>query len=121
MPRVSITNAALRELRDRMAKRDCPSGIWIIGPLQEDCRAPASVEDAWLIEKLYGPPPRWILDIVPVEALEQPRVERGESFHVETVQDIAVGILTSKTVERLSIELHGDTIRVFERDEDTFR
>jgi hypothetical protein len=84
--------------------------------MQEDCRAPDSLEEAWLIEKLYGPPPRWVLDIVPLDVLKEDPVEGDQSFYVEKVGDISVGLLTSKTVPRLSIELHGDTIRVYELD-----
>ena len=107
MPHVSIARSALRELRERIARYKYPTGIRIIGPLEEDCRAPESVEDAWLIEKLYGPPQRWVLTMVPLDELEEKTVEPGESFHVEDVSGISVGILTSKTVQRLHIELRG--------------
>ena len=62
------------------------------------------------------PPQRWVLNIVPLDELEEKAVEPSESFHVEGVSGIAVGILTSKTVPRLHIELHGDAIRVYELD-----
>jgi hypothetical protein len=84
--------------------------------MEEDPRAPESVEEAWLLERLYGPPQRWILNIVPLEELERPSVEPGETLHVEEIDGITVGILTSKTVSRLTVELHGDAIRVFEID-----
>lgn len=116
MPQVSIAHSALRELRERMTRYDSPTGIWIIGPMQEDCRAPESVEDAWLLEKLYGRPPRWVLDIVPIEIVKEP-IEPTEGFYyVEEVSGITIGILTSKTVQRLRIELRGDAIRVYEPD-----
>jgi len=113
---VSIARSALLELRERMARYNYPTAVWIVGPMQEDCRAPSSIEEAWLIEKLYGPPPRWVLDIVPLDALKENPVEGGQTFHVEKVADISVGLLTSKTVLRLSIELHRDAIRVYELD-----
>ena len=116
MPRVWITGDARRELRNRMAAFRYPTGVQIMGPMQDDCRAPSSLEEAWLIEKAYGPAPRWVLDIVPLDELEHPSVEGQEFFHVEKVGDISVGILTSKTVEHLSVELWGDTIRVYELD-----
>src|SRR5207244_3131809 len=115
-PQVSIASSALLELRERMARYDYPTAVWIIGPMQEDCRAPGSLEEAWLIEKLYGPPPRWVLDIVPLNVLKENPVEGGQSFYVEKVEDISVGVLTSKTVPRLNIELQGDAIRVYELD-----
>jgi hypothetical protein len=115
-PRLSIARSALRELRERMARYDYPTGICIIGPLEEDPRAPDSVEEAWLLEKLYGPPQRWILSIVPLRELAEPSVDLGETLHVEQIYDITVGILTSKTVSHLSVELRGDTIRVYELD-----
>jgi len=64
--------------------------------LEEDARAPESVEDAW------GPLQRW----VPHDELEEKAVEPGESFHVEEVSGISVGILTSKTVPRLHIRVY---------------
>lgn len=116
VPQVAITRSALRELRDRMARYQYPTGICIMGPMEEDCRAPDSVEEAWLIEKLYGPPPRWILHIVPLEELAAPSFDPGEKYCATQVSGITVGILTSKTVSRLSIELHEDAIRVYELD-----
>jgi hypothetical protein len=117
MARVSIARSALRELRERIAQYPYPVGVRIIGPLQEDCRAPESLEDAWLIEKLYGPPQRWVLTIVPLDEFDEGTVDPGESFHVENIGGIPIGILTSKTVQRLHIELHGDAIRVQEIDD----
>ena len=116
MPQVSIARGALRELRERMARYECPTGIQITGPLEEDCRAPESVEDAWILEKLYGPPQRWVLNIVPVDELDEKAIDTGESFHLQEVSGISVGVLTSKAVPRLHIELHGDVIRVYELD-----
>jgi hypothetical protein len=115
-PRVSFTKSALHELRERMARYSYPTGIWIMGPLEEDCRAPESIEEAWLIEKLYGPPQRWVLDIVRLEELVAPEVDPPEMFCVGRVCGITVGILSSKTVSRLSVELHGDALRVVEVD-----
>ena len=116
MPHVSIARPALRELRERMARYKRPAAIRITGPYENDCRAPESVEDAWLIEKLYGPPQRWVLNIVPLDELEEEAIDPGESFHVEEVSGISVGIHTSKIVQRLHIELHGDAVRVHELD-----
>jgi hypothetical protein len=84
--------------------------------MKEDCRAPASLEEAWMIETVYGPAPRWVLDIVPLDAFDDPAVERGETLYLEKVGDISVGVLSSKTVRELSVELRGDAIRVYELD-----
>jgi hypothetical protein len=116
MPQVSISGDALRELRDRMARYAYPTGVLVTGPMAEDCRAPDSIEEAWLLEKLYGRAQRWVLEISPLGELAEQPVDPGETLHVEEVSGISVGVLTSKTVQRLSIELHGDAIRVCEID-----
>jgi len=116
VPHVSITRSALRELRDRMARYDYPTGLSITGPFERDSRAPESVEEAWLIEKLYGPPQRWVLAIVPLWELAATTPDPGESFLLQHFSGLSVGILTSKTVARLSIELAGDAVRVYELD-----
>jgi len=116
VPRVSITRGALRELRERMARYAYPTGICITGPMAEDCRAPRDLEEAWLLEKLYGPPQRWVFDIMPLDELRALLADRGENYCVTEVRGITVGILTSKTVSRLSIELYGDVVRVYELD-----
>jgi hypothetical protein len=113
-PQVSITRRAISELRERMARYEYPTGICITGPMETDCRAPDGIEEAWLLEKLYGPPQRWIFAIVPKEEIESPAVDEGERYFATEVDGIAVGILTSKTVSRLGIDLHGDAIRVYE-------
>jgi hypothetical protein len=115
-PHVSIARSALRELRERMARYPYPTGVCITGPFEQDCRAPESVEEAWLLEKLYGPPQRWVLDIVPMSELSEPSLDRGELFFVRDVSGISVGVLTTKTVSRLSVELYRDVIRVYELD-----
>jgi hypothetical protein len=116
VPQVSVTRAALRELRERMARYDYPAGICITGPMAEDCRIPESIEEAWLLEKVYGPPQRWVFAIVPADELRAPPLDVGEHYYVTQVDGITVGILTSKTVSHLSIELFGDAIRVLEID-----
>jgi len=58
---------------------------------EQDCRAPESVEEAWLLEKLYGPPQRWVLDIVPLQELSAPSLDPGEGFFVEEVGGVLVG------------------------------
>jgi hypothetical protein len=116
IPHVSITRSALSELRERMAKYAYPTGVCITGPFEQDCRAPASVEEAWLLEKLYGLAPRWVLHIVSLQELAAEAPDPGETFSVVEVSGIAIGILTSKTVGPLSVELYGDAIRVFELD-----
>ena len=115
-PRVSITRGALRELRERMARYDYATAVRITGPFEQDCRAPDSVEEAWLLEKLYGHPQRWVLDIVPLQELSAPSLEPGEWFSVEEVGGVLVGVLMSKTVSRLSVELYRDALRVYELD-----
>lgn len=114
--RVSITRGALRELRERMTRYAFPTGICITGPMAEDCRAPRNPEEAWLLEKLYGPPQRWVFDIRPLDELRALSADPGEIYCVTDVRGITVGILTSKTVSRLSIELHRDAVRVYEFD-----
>ena len=116
IPHVSITRNALSELRERMARYDYPTAVYITGPFERDCRAPETVEEAWLIEKLYGPAPRWILDIVPLQEVAAPSIDPGESFYRMELGGVPVGILTSKTVARLNIELYGEAIRVYELD-----
>ncbi|HXZ51274.1 MAG TPA: hypothetical protein VEH51_04670 [Burkholderiales bacterium] len=115
-PLISITRSALRELRELMARCDYRTGICITGPFEEDPRAPDSIEEAWLLEKLYGPPQRWVLDIVPLRDLSAPSLDPGERFFVQEVSGIQVGVLTSKTVSRLSVEFYRDAIRVYELD-----
>lgn len=115
-PHISLTRSALRELHERMARYAYPTGICITGPFDEDPRAPDSIEEAWLLEKLYGPPQRWVLDIVPLGELTAPSIEPGEFFFVKKISGIVVGVLTSKTVSRLSVELYRDAIRVYELD-----
>ncbi len=115
-PHVSITRSALRELQERIARYNYPTGVCIAGPFEQDCRAPESVEEAWVLEKLYGPPQRWVLDIVPTSELSAPSIDRGEFFFVQDVAGVSVAVLTTKTVSRLSVELYRDAIRVYELD-----
>lgn len=113
-PHISITRSALRELHERMARYDFPTGICITGPFEEDPRAPDGIEEAWLLERLYGRPQRWVLAIVPLAELSAPEIDPGEFFFVQNVIGIEVGVHTSKTVSRLSVELYRDAIRVYE-------
>jgi len=113
-PRISITRSAISEIRDRMSRFKCPTGICIVGPHPEDARAPDSIEEAWLLEKLYGRAQRWTLDIVPVEELTPQNTDAGEVFWRQTVCGIEVGVLTTKAPYRLHIELVDDAIRVSE-------
>jgi hypothetical protein len=99
-----------------MARYDYPTAVCITGPFERDCRAPQTVEEAWLIEKLYGPAPRWVLEIVPLQEIVAPSIDPGESFYRMQVDGVPVGILTSKTVTRLNIELYGEAIRIYELD-----
>ena len=91
-------------------------GICITGPYEEDCRAPSSLEEAWLLEKLYGRAPRWVLDIVPLRELVKPALDPGELFWVAETYGLRVGIHTTKTVSHLRVELCRDAIRVYEYD-----
>jgi len=116
MTRIEISNSARRELLGRMKRYAAVTAILIIGPLLNDCRAPDSLEEAWLLERLYGPPQRWVLDIVPLHALENMPVDPGETLHVQYVAGIRVAVLTSKTVPQLQIDLRGDSLRVYEVD-----
>jgi hypothetical protein len=116
MTLISISRTARRELIDRMKVFAVAAAVLIMGPMLHDCRAPDSLEEAWLLEKLYGPPQRWVIDIVPSRSLETLLVEDGETLHVEDVDGIRVAVLTSKTVPHLSIDLRGDSLRVYEVD-----
>jgi len=92
------------------------TAVLITGPMLNDCRAPDSVEEAWLLERAYGPPPRWVIDIVPKPALEKVAVEPGETLQVQDISGIRVGVLSSKDVPHLAIDLKGDSLRVLEID-----
>ena len=113
-PRISITRSAISEIHNRMSRFECPPGIYIVGPHLEDARAPDSIEEAWLLEKLYGPAQRWTLDIVPVEELTSQNTDAGELFRRQTVCGIEVGVLTTKAPYQLHVELVDDAIRVGE-------
>jgi hypothetical protein len=115
-PRVTLTRSALEELRERMARYKYPTGICITGAYERDCRAPESLEEAWLLERLYGRAPRWVLDIVPLQELAKPSLDPGEMFWVDEVRGIRVSIHTTKTVSHLWVELCRDVIRVYELD-----
>jgi hypothetical protein len=114
--RISIFSSARRELMTRMAQLAVIAVVLIMGPMVEDCRAPANLEEAWLIEQLYGPAQRWVIDVVPEQALETLSLEPGEQLIVEDVGGIRVAVLTSKTVDHLGIEYIGDRLRVYEID-----
>lgn len=116
MIRVTIFSSARRELIDRMKQFAVVAAVLIMGPMLHDCRAPDSVEEAWLLERLYGPPQRWVIDVVPGRSLEKLPIEPGETLHVQDVAGIRVAVLTSKTVSHLGIELWGDRLRVYEID-----
>jgi hypothetical protein len=116
MPRISITGAALSELRERMATFKSPSSVCIIGPLDDAAWSSENLEESWLLEKLYGPKPRWALHLMPLEVLGQ-KSHLPESYvHIEEVNGISVEVWTQEPMPRLSIELHGDAIRVCETD-----
>ena len=113
MPRVSITGDALRELEQRMARSGSPGSILIIGPVEDPAWPASNLEEAWHIEKLYGRRPRWSLHVTQFEMGEQlPFVH----FHAEDVGGISVKVLLAVPIPSLSIELHGDVIRVREVD-----
>jgi hypothetical protein len=116
MTNVTISRCARRELLNRMGRYAAVTAILIIGPLLNDCRAPDSLEEAWLLERLYGPPQRWVLDIVPLHAIANVPVEPGETLHVQDVAGMRVAVLTSKTVPQLQVDLRGDSLRVYEVD-----
>ena len=113
MSRISITGGALRELGERMAHGKWPVAISIVGPLDYDVRAADNPEEAWAVQKLYGPPQRWILKLVPAEIIDD--VSR-QGFPIEEVSGITVQVLAPTPVPHLCVELVGDTIRVYEVD-----
>ena len=114
--RISIFGSARRELIARMAQVALFAVVLITGPMADDCRAPTNLEEAWLLEQLYGPAQRWIIDVVPEQALRGLAVDPGETLYVEDVGGIRVAVLTSKTVDHLAIEMLGGRLRVYEID-----
>jgi hypothetical protein len=111
MPRVSFTKDALCELRDCLARSKRPLGVSIVGPLDRDIRASNDPEEAWAVQKLYGPPQRWVLTLLPLEVFG----ERGAlGSHVEEVSGLRVLIRAPEPFPRLRVELQGDAIRVYE-------
>lgn len=114
--RISIFSSARRELLAQMAQLAVVAVVLIMGPMAEDSRAPANFEEAWLLEQLYGPAPRWVIDVVPEQALNALPVEAGETLHLFSDGEVRVAVLTSKTVNHLGIELLGDRLRVYEID-----
>jgi len=116
MMRISIFSSARRELIARMAQLAVVAVVLVMDPMAEDCRAPANPEEAWLLEQLYGPAQRWVIDVVPEQALKALPVDPGETLYVEDVGGIRVAVLTSKTVSHLGIELLGNHLRVYEID-----
>ena len=96
-----------------MARAASPSGILILGPVEDKAWPASSFEEAWHLEKLYGPRPRWSLHLTQFERVEQlPAVH----FHAEDIAGISVQVLSAVPIPNLSIELHGDAIRVREVD-----
>ena len=116
MMRISIFSSARRELITRMTQVAAVAVILITGPMAEDYRAPENIEEAWLLEQVYGPAPRWVIDVVPAQTLRTLPVEPGETLYVEDVAGIRIAVLTSKSVNHLGIELVGDRLRVYEID-----
>ena len=107
---------ARRELLERMACFAFATAVLITGPMLHDCRAPDSVEEAWILERAYGPPQRWVLDIVSKRSLEKTPVDSGETLQIQDVSGIRVAVLSSKDVPHLAIDLRGDSLRVLEID-----
>jgi hypothetical protein len=116
MSQVSITRDALSELRERIARCRSPSGICIIGPLEDRVWPSDSLEEAWLIEKLYGPRPRWVLHLMPLDVIGRTPHPSTPNVHFEEVCGMPMQVWTAEPIPRLSIELHGDAIRVCEVD-----
>ena len=116
MTRISIFSSARRELLARMARFAFATAVLITGPMLHDCRAPESVEEAWILERAYGPPQRWVIDIVPKRSLEKTPVDSGETLQIQDVSGIRVAVLSSKDVPHLAIDLRGDSLRVLEID-----
>jgi len=114
--RITMFGSARRELMARMAQVALLAIVLIVGPMAEDSRAPTSIEEAWMLERLYGPPQQWVIDVVPEHALATLAIAPGERLHLETVADIRIAVLTSKTVDHLGIELIVDQLRVYEID-----
>jgi hypothetical protein len=116
MTHISIFGSARRELLERMARFAFATAVLITGPMLHDCRAPDSVEEAWILERAYGPPQRWVIDIVPKRSLEKTPVDSGETLQIQDVSGIRVAVLSSKDVSHLAIDLRGDSLRVLEID-----
>jgi len=111
--RLSITSDALRELRERIARSNWPVCVQIGGPFDYDVRAPDNPEEAYAVQKLYGPAPRWVLNLVPAEVIGN---ATQQGFHVEEIGGISLLISVCEPVPHLCVELRGDTIRVYEVD-----
>ena len=111
MSRISFTGDALRELQERMAQSKRALGVSIAGPFDYDIRAADNAEEAWAVQKLYGPAQRWVLNLLPLEIFGD-TVAQG--FHLEEIGGIPVRILAREPMPRLRVELHGDAIRVYE-------
>ena len=116
MTRISIFSSARCELKKRMACFAFATAVLITGPMLHDCRAPDSLEEAWLLERAYGPSPRWVIDIVPRRTLEETPIEPGETLQIQDVSGIRVGLHASKDAPHLAINLRGDSLRVLEFD-----
>jgi hypothetical protein len=100
----------------RVAALAVTAVVLIMGPMAQDSRAPVTIEEAWLLEKLYGPAQRWVIDVVPEQSLKTLAVGAKETLHVGKVGGIRVAVLTSKTIDHLGIEFWGDRLRVYEID-----
>ena len=111
MSRVSFTGDALREVRERLAQSKRPLGVSIVGPLDRDTRASENPEEAWAVQKLYGPPQRWVLTLLPLVAFD---AAIAPGSHLEEVSGLRVLIRTPEPIPHLRVELHGDAIRVYE-------
>jgi hypothetical protein len=99
-----------------MASSKSRSGILIIGLNEDLSWSPDNLEEAWQLEKVYGPRPRWSIYVLPFETLQQPSAKSGVDFHIEQVSGLSVEVWSAVSVPRLRIELHGDAICVCEVD-----
>ena len=118
MPRISITRAALREVRQRLAAFPIANCVRITGPSEAIGPSEASwwletdLEDVRLLEKLYGKPPRWRLELSPRGAGKAPT----RDVYREEIEGIGFEIFTSKPVPSLHVELYREALRVHEVD-----
>ena len=86
-----------------------------MGPSPDSTWPSDSLEEAWSLERLYGPFQRWQFVFMPLDALRDTSFSRYRGY-AEEVDGIYFEVLSPPPVPRLRVELHGDAIRIYEFD-----